>query len=318
MRRIPTHLLSLALAVCATASLHAGDPAVSDALPGELHAGGLADLQAILADMPRLGQEGMIADKIDEFASQGIPDPRSNIRHMAFGSLFGKPDGVTEGVVLGTSDLQIVPIVREVAAQSGVSLTESAYRGVTFVTGKLAEEPSRFGDPMENLMLIGGDKAGKYGATHMVVDTLQGRRPSYAATHDRSLTPGTYVTGRMTLSREVRRSLSGTPLEGLAHLTGGSAEMKRSGTKVVANVRAVATGSLKASIALGMLRRKIKEIAGQTTDAAARRLLLEQTSLSRSGPTIKIDVNSPRGDFEAGLIALQELLPPPSSSITTP
>jgi hypothetical protein len=308
MRSIPL-LLSLALALTASVPLRAADPDVAQQLSGSFHLTALADLKTFLAKMPELGEQGLIAEQIDDLVSRGIPDPRTNMRTLALGTQFGRtPDGILEGVAIGTSDMELVPVIRNLAAQNGVSLSENAYRGVAFVTGTFEGQTSRFADATENLMLIGFDKSGKYQGTKWIVDTVQGRRASYKDTFHRSLTPGTYITGRMVLSRAVRSALSGTKLESLKHLTGGSAEVKSGGKGIQMDLRVSATSSIKASIALSMLRKKLRTIAEESNEPAVKRLLLQHTTLDRSGPTIKILTNSPRDDFVMGALALQELL----------
>lgn len=308
-----TAALGVAAALFAAASPALADRPVEDAdlseaLPGSLHVGALVDLEAFLATFPELAEEGFLAEQIDELEARGVPDPREELGHLAIGTDLGKPSGVVQGVALATSSQAIVPIVRELAARDGIDLDETAYRGVTFVTGTYNQKTSRFADPTEGVILVAYDQGPGYTAANRAVDTLQGRHQSFWDRYQAKLAPGTFVTLRMTLSSAVRRSLEGTPLENMAHMTGATAEITGDASQVQLALRAKATSTFKAIIALGLLKDKLQQLADEAEDPAAKRLLLEHTEVGRSGSTLKVDSDAPRGDFVAGLVALQELL----------
>lgn len=289
------------------ASSALADP-VADALPGGLHVGALVNLKPFLETFPELGQQGFLAEQLDDLAARGVPDPRTELDTLALGTQLGKPHGVVEGVAVATSASALVPAIRELAAEHGVPLSERTYRGTLFVTGTYQQRTSRFADPTEDLVLLAHDTRGPYKAADRVVDTLQGRERSFREVYGQDLGAGRHLVLRMRLSAAVRRSLDGTPLEDMAHMKGADALLTSAGARAQLVLRAQATSTLKAIVALNLLQGKLRDLADASDDPAVRRLLLEQTRLGRSGSTLKLDTDSPRDDFVAGILALEELL----------
>lgn len=299
---------TLALAVGLAASTAFASPRVSRALPGTLHIGVLIDLTAGLEVFPELGNEGFLAEQLDDLAARGVPDPRQQLSHLALGTQLGKPHGVTEGVALARSIEPLVPSIRELAEEHGVPLETRAYRGVEMVTGTLQGESSRFADPVEGMILVAYDQAGTYKVADRSVDTLQGLEPHFYDEYGVELVPGTHLRMRMRLPSSVRSQLDGTPLSQLQHFVSAWAELSYAGGQARLELRARATSYLKAVFAIGLLEDKLEELAEETDDPVVARLLLEQTQLSRSGSTLVMKSNSPRDDFVVGILALQELL----------
>lgn len=301
--------LGIGLSLAGAACLRAEVPKLSRALPGTLHVGALVNLADFLATFPELGTQGFVAEQLDALAARGVPDPRGELHTLALGAQLGKPHGVTEGVALGTSQLDLVAAIRQLAEDEGIPLTESAYRGVTFVTGTYNQKTSRFGDPTPELVLIAYDQAEQYQAGNACVDTLQGITHSFWDEYGKELTPGVYLTARMTLSAAVRQAVAGTPLNQLQHIVSAWVDLTAGAAgRVSMNLRARATSTLKAMVAMGLLKDKLAELAQKSQDPAVKRLLLEQTQVSRSGATLMVDTDAPRDDFVVGLLALEELL----------
>lgn len=300
-------LLAALLAISAGIA-RAAAPDLSEALPGKLAVGALIDLSRFLQTFPELSEGGFIGEQLDELVARGVPDPRQNLGHLALGSRLGKPDGVPEGVALGTGSLRVVPVIRKLAADNGIPLQDSAYHGVTFVTGTYNQRTSRFGDLVEDVMVMGFDAAKAYGATHQCVDALANQAPSFRDEYGHGLDPETFLTGRMRLTDADRNAVKGTRLEQLQHIVDGQADVWGDSTRVKMEIRARATSSLKAMVALSALRSKLEKLAADSGDPAVKRLLLEQTRTERRGATLMIDTDAPRDDFVAGILALEELL----------
>lgn len=305
MRIHPGLALATSLALATTL---AATPRVSRALPGTLHVGALIDLSGFLQTFPELGAQGFLAEQLDDLAARGVPDPRVQLSHLALGSQLGKPHGVTEGVALAHSTEALLPAIRQLAQDNGVALDARAYRGVEMLTGTLQGRSSRFADPVEGMILVGYDQAGTYSAADRCVDTLQGQEPHFYDEYGVELVPGTYLRMRMRLPASVRNQLDGTPLAQLQHFVSAWAELSAAGGRAKLELRARATGYLKAVVAIGLLKDKLEQLAHDTNDPVVARLLLEQTELSRSGSTLVLKTDSPRDDFVVGILALQELL----------
>jgi len=243
LRRLASCALALTLAA---APGRAEVPRLSRALPGSLHVGALVDLQDFLAAFPELGSQGFISEQLDLLAERGVPDPREHLETLALGSQLGKPDGVTEGVALGTSEMLVVPAIRELAEQEGIDLKESAYQGVTWVTGTYHEMTSRFGDITEDILAIAYDQAGAYQAADRCVDTVKGQHENFWDAHGVELSPGVYARVRAVLNSATRSAVADTPLTHLQHIVSAWIDLAQAGPKV--KMKTLASGFLASTI----------------------------------------------------------------------
>lgn len=290
------------LALCLAPSLLAA-PEPGALVPAGLPVAGRIALASFVADFPGLARTGLVGAKLDELATRGFPDPRSTVSAVAFGATLGA-SGADQGVAVVATGTEILPQVRRVADEKGASLAEDAVRGVTFVTGTLSGKSSRFADLGSGLALAAFDRAGAYALTRAVVELAAGRGE---AAFPRPMDGSTWLEVAMTLDEATRSALGEGKLHHLAHLVGGRATLARSPAGARLEVRAEATGGIKARLAAFALGSKLSGLAESAPDPAVRKVLAS-AKVDRDGATILVTAEASIADLEAAALAAQGLV----------
>lgn len=292
MKRTSLALFAAALISPLTAF---ASPNAAELLPGQMNAAGFINVQTILRDYGMLFDGGPIAEQIDQFVAMGLPDPRTEIDQIAIGGTVENL-GDDQFVLAATGSIRVEALAQFAAMQSGGTIEEEAYRGVTFLGLREPEADAiqvKAANLTDSSAMASFDRKGLHAFGRLMVDTAQGQNTSYAAKYGTTLGADDYATLSVELSKELRKQMEQwREFAFLSLITHTRGSLRTDGENVRLSLDGVCMDDFDAET-VKRATAKVAEYAKERFQDPEFQAIIDTIQFSREGNTATVSVQLP-------------------------
>lgn len=302
------HRLSRSLAVVLSLPSLALAKGPLELLPTTAPVGISLDVAQCVEHFPEVLEAKTLKKILTDLKDLGIENPSQNISSVVFGLRLGGPEGVLEGVTLGSGSEPVREAFVAAAEARGETPSSRAVRGVTLSRAPFQSEIYEAADGPDGVFFLTNAKNSASAYGDRVVGHLVGQSSNQASKLGLAFGGRKLLRFGLEVTSQVLRDVAGTELEDLKHLRGADGGLDRSANGVKLDAKIVAKGRIQAMVLERRIRSEIQNLAPGVSDPVAREVLL-RTQVSRSGANVKLKNQASKEEVPALIRAIDELVP---------